>query len=179
MAIVFSQGVYTGVVKEAVLTESSTGTPTVAVKFTVTHFGDGEKEAVPRELDRTAYHYITEKSVEFTAKALRSLGYEGDNFRGLEEPGCLVGVDGLFYCKHEVYNGEEKEKWSIASGGGESEIKPLDQAKARKLDALFGKALASAPKRVGTPPAPSRASVPKSTPPETGDWQPTDDSVPF
>lgn len=179
MAIVFAQGIYLGTVKEAKLTESSTGTPCVAVRFLVTNFGDGEKEEVLRPLERTAYHYITEKSAEFTAKALRQIGYEGDNFRGLEEPGCLFGVDGLFYCKHDVYNGEEKEKWSIASSGGDSEIKPLDQAKARKLDALFGKALAAAPKKVVPPPAPSRVSTPTSTPPEIGDWQPTDDSVAF
>jgi len=126
---------------------------------------------------------LTEKTIDFATKELRALGYDRDNFRELDQsaPNAfpLIGCMATFYCKHESFQGSQREKWNIAAGGA-SEIKPIDQAKARKLDALFGKALKDAPIQATPRVERAKASTPVEVgPPPTENWIPSDEDVPF
>jgi len=98
--------------------------------------------------ERTVFLYLTEKSIERTIDELRSLGFDKDSFKFLlpETPGYvnLNGVECALQCRHETYQGKTKDKWSIAGGGGPN-IKALDTAGVRQLDALYGKALKAKP----------------------------------
>jgi hypothetical protein len=53
----------------------------------------------------------------------------------------FAGTEVELFCKHEDYEGETRERWSISTPREPRESKPVDPAALRKLDALFGKAL--------------------------------------
>ena len=120
--------------------------------------------------DRTVFLYLTEKTVERSIEELRSLGFDKDSFRYLlpEVAGYvnLAGTEVALQCRHDTYQGDTKEKWSLAfQGGGPPNIKPLNQAGVRQLDALFGKALKAKPaKSNGNGAKPQPPTTPYSEP---------------
>ncbi len=129
--------------------------------------------------ERTVYWTITDKTIDFITDKLATLGFTGESFRQLDlnhnKPESFVGQLEDFYCKHETYNGEEREKWDLSRG--DFEMKPLDDSEARKLDALFGKNLKSLSKK-------SEKASPKKTrqtvPAEDFNPEPTEsDDIPF
>lgn len=103
--------------------------------------------------------YLTDKTVDRTIERLRSIGFTGGSFKDLEPGGScsLVGTIVTLECKHE--DGYERWDFPAPSGGGmSSEHK---DGVARKLDALFGKALkGSGSQAPATEPEPDSGDIP-------------------
>ena len=137
MKAFFNEGRYIVQIVDQALGEAQTGTPQFILKFTVLEhvFDDGGAEAA-RNYDRTYYKAITEKTIQYLAQDLKTLGFEGSSFRDLDpsSPGFydLRGRQVEMYCTHEDRNGESQEKWSVAFAKGASkpiEAKKIDSAK--------------------------------------------------
>jgi len=108
------------------------GTPYARVNLGIL---EGDQEG------RSLYHdlYLTEKTIEKTVKALRSLGFKGEklsDFQG-QRPSDAVN----FEITHEEYEGKvrAKVKWIGAAP------KPLDAAKLDELSKTFSSVLAAPP----------------------------------
>ena len=95
--------------------------------------------------ERSVFMSLTEKTVDFVKRNLRQLGFTGDSMSQLDprhpQHQSFEGQELEFWCGHDEYNGQTKEKWSISSPRKGVEIQELDGKKARALDALFGSAL--------------------------------------
>jgi hypothetical protein len=125
-----SEGVYTGCSipfpdgNQIVFGESSKkGTPYARINLGIT---EGEQSG------HSIYHdlYLTDATIEKTVKALRSLGFKGDQFADFLKQRPCDGVQ--FEVVHEEYNGktQAKVKWI---GVAPKVLAPSD------LDALSGK----------------------------------------
>lgn len=144
--------------------------------------GNEELEQVyddPRGPERTLRIVIdptNENMMDFALKKLRACGFEGTSFADLN----LVGRDIRAICEEGEYNGRPKEDWDFYLPFRQSEIKPLDSAMSRKLDALFGRKLkeTAAEKPKPQPAAPSQPPT-NGEPAETVPPNVPDDEVPF
>lgn len=143
MSVYYPQGRYLCQVTDQAIGEAGTGTPQVAIKFRVLETEAGDP--VDQQYERTAYLFLSEAAAPRTIEVLKELGYDRDSFRYLDKgvTGAqdLGGVQFVGFCVHDAYNGNEKEKWGIATEGGGLEVKPMEAKKIRDLDALFGKHL--------------------------------------
>jgi len=176
---------------QSIGTNANTGNPFIGLRIRVQYeiTGMDTMEPVARGMERNVSMYITEKTAEFTARDLNTLGF--DETHGLDElsptssnPFSLVGVIAEFYCKHEDYvtsNGTKKtsEKWSVAlPPRDDTAATPLPPSKFRELNALLGigkkkgAPIVSQPRRTTTPVAPAAA-------PNAHGTVVTDDDVPF
>ena len=145
MSVYYEVGRYEGIVTDQGLTETKTGKPCFFLQFDVTAdlLPDGTKKALPpaHSFQRSIYQVITDKTIDFLMTDLERLGFTGNKLTQLvlDSNGCQSFVDNIvqLYCKHETYEGNERERWSFAREA--SEVVPLDSKKAKELDALFGK----------------------------------------
>ena len=143
MGAYYPQGSYSGRVLRTELGASSKGTPQFTVTCQILEAHDQFGSApVDQSYERTVYLYLTEnpKSIEITAKQLKVLGFKSSKVSALKDAD-FTDVDIPLYCKHEEYEGEMRERWSINTPREHREAKPVDPSELRKLDALFGKAL--------------------------------------
>lgn len=147
----YAKGRYICEVTNQALGEAGTGTPQIVIRFRVLRFENGDD--VNEQYERSAYLYLTEKTVDRTVAVLKSLGFSKDGFRYIDksQPGYqdLSGQEFTGFCNHEANDkGDTKEKWGIAiDSDGTFEVKPLESKKLREIDMLFGKALkGNAPK---------------------------------
>lgn len=147
MSTHYQQGLYRCEIVDQGLSQSSTQKPQIWLRILPKEFLD-DPDLQLQNYERTVYWTITEKTVDFVTEKLTTLGFTGDSFRQLDlnhqNPESFVGQLEDFYCKHETYNGEEREKWDLSRG--DFEQKPLEESEARKLDALFGRKLKDATK---------------------------------
>ena len=120
---------------------------------------DGSTVDCTEHYDREVRMYLTEKTVERHIQRLRDIGFTGSSFKDLEPGGTcnLAEKVASIECKHE--DGYERWDFPAPSGGGlSSEHK---DGVARKLDALFGKALkGSASQAPVTEPEPDSGDIP-------------------
>ena len=200
--IEFESGRYWCRVEEQFLGESSNGNPQFILKFGVVGKinpadQQGELLECPRGKGRSIYKAITKATIDWFKRDLKYLCEQGKlstKFRGFEyldpnQPGYTDFTNTEFeaYCDHETYQGKTREKWNIASGG--ADVKPIEEKNLRKLNAMFGKELASiggveAPAPVAEPtPATSRGrqqKQPETVPPYLNEKEavPPDD-IPF
>lgn len=161
MSTYYEVGKYACRVNSQALGSANTGTPQFIIRFTVlgTIDQDGEFASANRQYERTSYRAITEKTMPYLLEDLKALRVEISSFRDLDpnSPNFfdLTGQEVEMWCSHEEGNdGELREKWGVARQGGPKkeaiQSKPLDAAKLRSLDNLFGKALKElAPKQNG------------------------------
>ena len=177
MAVVYQNGKYYGRITDQAFGKSKNkGTPEIQIRFAVLggiNPADpcGELLSVPQG-ERTAYLYITEKTAEYVARDLAAIGYSSEGFGRLDpntEGYCnLTGHEAEFYCQSEMYEDEEREKWSVARDTA-LQSTPLDAKEVRQLDALYGKELKKqakdAPKE--TPPVAATEPVPAQEEPES------------
>ena len=161
MSTYYSVGRYACRINSQALGQAQTGTPQFILRFTVLAqvFDDGETQNVNRQYERSSYRAITEKTVPYLVEDLKTLGATISSFRDLDPSSpsfCdLAGQEVDMWCSHEKgQDGELREKWGVARQGGPKKdappAKPVDAAKLRSLDNLFGKALKElAPKSGG------------------------------
>lgn len=78
--------------------------------------------------------YLTENSGEKFIEDLKKVGFVG-NWQSLyptaKQPASLIGKQCRVQCRHEMYNGEQREQWSIVRRGSKApEAATLDDLKA-------------------------------------------------
>jgi len=144
-----------GDVTDVAVGESKNGHPMVTIKFlpvsSVSSYLDDDGQVVAnltptqRQYERTARIVIKaddERSLEFAMLKLRAAGWEGESFREIDS---LRGSQINLTCSHEegtgAYAGKLFERWELPLPPRKSEPLESDNSVARKLDALFGKAL--------------------------------------
>jgi|SRR5580700_1124429 hypothetical protein len=141
----YAPGRYWGHVTANALGKNKKDNPQLVIRFEVRggidpQDPDGALLNTGEIYERTMYRVITDKTVDWVKKDLQALGFEGQGFADITD-NCFAGKDLVFECKHEDYEGSTNERWQIAHGSGALEVKPLEPAEIRKLDALFGSAL--------------------------------------
>jgi hypothetical protein len=135
--------------------ETSNGNPQFFMKFTPCFFwnhqqGDWEE---CEQAERTWYRVLTEKSIEYAAEDLRSLGFQGAKlaeldprhpqkhiFHGEIEMTCTMES----FTDRNTGQMRTTERWNVVRHGNREE-KLVEPATVKKLDMLFGAALKAVP----------------------------------
>lgn len=148
MGIFYPSGGYLGrVVKQELSESKEKRTPQLVLMVKViAELDTVTNEPIPlpeaQQHDVWVYLYLTEKAQEMTLKALNVLGYRRTSLRFLDPTEAdfenLADREVPLWCKHEEYEGEQREKWQISTP---RDSKPVEPGKLKKLDALFGKGL--------------------------------------
>jgi hypothetical protein len=141
MPIHYDAGRYNATITGQHIGNSSNGTPQIIIEFTVDSHASG---AACENYERRVYRSLTENTREYVEKDLEALGFRGLPISALSPASDqfhdLRGTQIRVMCKHETYQGDDKERWSLVfSNSGPLTEKPLDAAGLRRLDALFGK----------------------------------------
>ncbi|MEM9066270.1 MAG: hypothetical protein AAGB51_12360 [Planctomycetota bacterium] len=147
-------GYYSAAVTGIEFGEASTGTEGIGVQFEL--LNNGERTGASRK----AFLWLSPNAKQYTIDKLKRIGFNGDidNPAWSDEP---IEVE----CRHEVYDGTDREKWDIAGGGG---VQPLTDDKRRRLKsslrAEFGTSPAAKPsatadtkRKAPSRPAPTQA----------------------
>jgi len=130
--------------------------------------------AVAGEYTRMVNLYLTEKTSKRVVEQLRSLGWDGDSFRSLENGSySFAGTKAEFECSHEPYDGKQYERWNFPAP--KQTTPEAVTGAGKRLDALFGAALKAVPKKPKpTPPEPEPVREPNAANGEV-----PDDEIPF
>jgi hypothetical protein len=100
-----------------------------------------------QQYTRTVYRVITDKTMEYVARDLEALDFDGSNGFGPLDPEhprhqSFKGHQVNLYCKHEDdLQGFPRERWSIANGAASLTLTPVEKKDIRELDQLYGKML--------------------------------------
>lgn len=134
------------------------GTPEFAITFILDHYkGPGGSKVECPNLKRTAFRYITDKTIDYFVNDLKALGYDRDDFDGLDPKSSTAfdfeGIEIEVQLNYETYEGKQKEKWNLALNAGKITSKPLPEDGVSALNALFGNRLKALK---GNAPAPAR-----------------------
>jgi len=129
------------------------------------------EELLNSQYSREVQLYLTDKTVDRVIAQLRGIGWDGESWKDLEVDGdhSFKNVNVQLICEHEQgENGTVYDRFRFPS----PDMATPEQTKgvAKKLDALFGKAL----KGKGKP-----AAKPKPVVPEVAADEPEDDDIPF
>lgn len=131
------------------------------------------------ELERglTTFLFFSDAAAPFAIERLRALGWQGTdllNLSGIDQKDVSVQI------KYEVFDGKERMKVDIVTGGGRIKLdNPMDERTKRAFGARM-KSFLSAP--AGVAPRPSPASGNASNQRREGAYDPGpphDDDVPF
>lgn len=177
MSVFYQVGLHTGECVGQWLDSPQGKSPYFALKFNILARVVGEEEHRVDPGERTVYLYLTDKALDMTSDVLAHLGYDKDSIRWLDPARdghfSFVGKRCDLWCKHEEYQGEMREKWSVSMPFADPT--PLEEKELRRLDSLFGKAMKTkVPFREAAlaPAAPVVAPNPPAPPPP-------DDGIPF
>lgn len=168
MAIVYAQGAYWCEIVSQAISETRNGNP--QIELGIKPYCREDETPVERQIERKFKRVLTEKTIDFAVEELRSLGYDRDTFAELDprhpQKFDFTGIRAKFLCEYREYEGKEFESWSLLRDYQKAEVEPIDKAKLKRLDGLFGKALKAAPK-VEKPTAPQSSSKPAASPTAT------------
>lgn len=157
-------GTYRGVATEWGLGTSNNGTEQIAVRFNLPDV----RESI------TWYGYFTDDAFPITMKALRTMGWTGQD---LEDIYGLDANEVQLVVEHESYDGRTRPKVRWVNPMGNLSLKaPMDAARAKAFSARMRGKIAAFDKLAGNKPAPRPSSAPKAAaepPPHT------DDDMPF
>lgn len=150
-----SPGRYHARLKEATTGKASTGTPQMALVFTVTHVQDGNAWAEIEPTERTVYVALTDAAWETSQQKLELLGFQGDfgtpKFR---EAVYAEGVE--LDCNEDEYKGKVRERWELV-GWGTRRMAAAPADLTRQLNARWKAKAAPGTKPNGKPAAPPAA----------------------
>lgn len=158
----YQPGRYWGKVTRQHLGETSTGNPQIILSFEVKGMvnpadPEGDLLGVNANYERSVYRVITENTIDYVKADLDILGWYGVRWSQFDEGSSecvdIRGKEIAFICTHEnkqtkdettgkwVNTAEVREVWSIAQANTGPLVKPLEPAKAKALDAMFGRVL--------------------------------------
>lgn len=171
-------GTYCGTFVKGVVTESSKGTPSLAMTFSITHIAEGgDWVELADPLERTVFLYMSDNAWKYSKEKLEKLGFNGD-FDNPQIKNEMVNLE----LKYENYNGADKARWEIAGGGGSFEATEAAPDVKMRLKTLWMAEHRTAAKPSGKPAAPPRKAKPSAgqVAGAMAAQAPTDaDSVPF
>ena len=146
------------------------------------------------DFPRTANMFLTEAATPYTIDRLRSLGWNGTSFKDIEPTGShsFAGQRIELVCTHDTKGDKTYDRFDFPMMGGGASAES-DPSIARKMDALYGKALqttmpASAPQQAPAaeePPAETPETAPAAEPvaepvaAAAGDGTEDADNIPF
>jgi hypothetical protein len=160
-----SAGTHRAVVGEGMLGKTGTGKEQVAVSLEVL-------DSVTDASEQMAwYGYFTDAAAEYTIKALRTMGWTGDDLADLSS---IKGAEVAVVVEHEEYEGKTRAKvrWinPVGSGSGAILKEQMSEAEAKSFAAkmkgrirAFDK-LAGQPKNTGKPNSRTGALSPEPPP---------------
>ena len=138
-------GTYNANLTRGVLSKAGNGGLQAALVFNIQHYqADGQwTEIAPFE--RTVFLSFAGGAKEYTKKKLATLGFNEPKVEKDPESGeqVMVFPEGTttkaisLLCKHEEYNGGNKERWDFASWGGGNTGEAADDTDAMKFAALW------------------------------------------
>lgn len=154
----FEAGDYEGVVTGQGFGAAATGTPFLYLRVRVTGrvVGGGRTGPCP-QLERDVRWYLTDHQVgaRILREDLAVLGVSIADMMRLDlqdpEPITLIDRRIRLTCSHEVYRGEDREKWQVARPRAQVDPASL-RAVAARFAALASRAPASPPPPVATTP---------------------------
>ena len=155
-------GTFEAEIVEHAITESSKGTPQIAVKFET------------KEGDITGWFALTDKAAEYTIKKLRAMGFQGDDLKQINDGQCIVGNQCNIVVAHEEYNGTTNARVKFVNplgvtGGADITASDGAAANARRFNALLRQ----------EKPIPAKTKV-DGMQPDAGPADPVDDKdIPF
>jgi hypothetical protein len=187
MATHFEEGLYRcEIINQALVdgeqrSPSKTTAPSVQITIKPIGFYDSEGEYTEHDFgwDRTIYLYLTEDTVGKDAskpgwvfETLRFLGFNAASF-GLLDPSVegacsFIGKQIDCLCRHEAYQGKNREKWSVFRPKEKKDLAPAQTKTIRTLDAMFGKLLKTHSTPCQAPTAPTPTAPPVSPPASNG-----------
>lgn len=94
--------------------EAGTGSLQLCLDVSVTHVDDGAGgwAGIEERLARTIYVSLSDKAMKYSRSKLQKIGFLGDFGNPMfSKPGFEVE------CKHEMYDGELREKWELPHDG--------------------------------------------------------------
>lgn len=147
---------------------TSNGNRQIAINLDVAELG--------REL--TTFLVFSEKNTPYETERLRALGWTGDDkLTGIDANEVTVAV------KYEPYQGEQKMKVQIVTGGGTVKLKDtMDEKQKRSFLVELSRIAKSEGPRTAPKPAPKPANG-RALPPASGgvaaDYDGGDDEIPF
>lgn len=126
-------GTFDAEVIEHAITESSKGTPQVAVKFETS------------EGEITGWFALTDKAAEYTIQKLRVMGFQGDDLSQINDGRCMVGNQCTLVIEHDEYNDKINARIKFVNPlgvTGGADLTPSDgaAANARRFNALLTRA---------------------------------------
>lgn len=179
MSVFYNQGLYLGTVVSQAMSETSNGNPQFVLTFNVVGKVDQTQPDTIlscQEGQRSVFMVFTEKTIDFSLEALKSIGFYKPSFSFLDpsrpDHQSFVGKEIEVWCAHKPYENELREKWTISNGGGGLNLKPIQSATMRKLDSMFGGKL----KSVIPDQPPEKVTVRERIVSEGG---PSDEEIPF
>ena len=143
----YAPGRYWGRITHQKIGETKKGDAQLILQFVVLgRVSSADPEAmvpVESQFERTIFRTINDKTIDWITQDLDTLGWYGQHWRDFDEGSSafvsIVGSEHVFRCDHETFEGNTREKWSLAGDG--IVVKPLDDNKAKQLEALYGRNL--------------------------------------
>ena len=118
----YAEGNYTCRITNQQVTEANSGT--VQLELEIHPIKAGDEPITGNPFRRTIYLPLTPKTIGtkddpgWVTNTLRDLGFQGDDFTALQPDDdghqSFVGKEVQCYCKHEEYNEQPREKWSLS-----------------------------------------------------------------
>lgn len=167
-------GRYTAKPNNWMLSESAGGSERFAVEFEITQPGEFCGQQITWDSG-----FSSDKAVEMTVKALRVMGWQGDDFEHVELSRDPVQV----VVEHHEWEGNTYARVKFVNPlSGLSSRKELDPAKRASFAERMRARVALIDQRIGTPtPPPARPKATGSRPATMDDLPPAgpDDDIPF
>jgi len=158
-----SIGTYSGVCKDMGMDTSDNGSPYLDVVFEITHVAQNDKWVGIEPQDRHLRLFLTEKAWPYSERKLDALEFNGDFMNPkITDKGIVLE------CKHEIYEGQFREKWDLPGDNKRERQVPSDD-ELRKLSTRYKNATANTKKPPGGP----------SLPATPTNIAPTPDDIPF
>lgn len=137
----YEPGIYWGPLSRTVAGVTERGIPYVAVEFIVQcrkngsqweeDFDESDREA------RTIWFYLSDESQPYSIPQLEKIGFNGDFSDPKISPPEEWNEGIVAQCRHEMYQGVSREKWSLHGFGTGIEHKPMSADDIRRLNAIW------------------------------------------
>ena len=149
MTTYYGPGRYRVRITQQGFNQASTGTSQFFLKFVVLECVEPVNDSYEQH-ERTAWFAITEKRAAWTMRDLRSLGFDGDDFSGVDPRvkgfHSFIGEEKELSCQHEPnIQGALREKWGL-----EGIPHPLSRDGVKDLNKFLSR---KAQQRTNSPPA--------------------------